>query len=235
MQNDFARGDVISYVDMCRAVGASLQHGMNYRLNNSGSVFLMSRRVGAPYEDEIDDEGSTLIYEGHDHPRTAGINDPKRLDQPARLPSGKLTRNGLFLEAVRRHKELGDRPELIRVFEKIKDGIWVYNGTFELFDVWNQPSNGRIVFKFHLRLVLDDAFLSTQNPGLKDEDDRIIPSWVKQEVWKRDKGMCVLCGSVSFLHFDHVIPYSRGGSSKEPKNIRILCRKHNLQKRDRIE
>jgi hypothetical protein len=220
---------------MCRAVGASLQHGMNYRLNRGGSIFLMSRRVGAPYEDEIDELGATLIYEGHDHPQTAGVTNPKVIDQPAKLPSGRLTRNGLFLESVRRYKEQGASPELIRVFEKIKDGIWVYNGVFELFDAWTQSSNGRAVFKFHLRLIPDDAALPMPSPETKDEDDRIIPSWVKQEVWKRDKGKCALCGSVVFLHFDHIIPYSRGGSSKEPKNIRILCRRHNLQKRDNIE
>ena len=30
-------------------------------------------------------------------------------------------------------------------------------------------------------------------------------------------------GATSHLHFDHIIPYSRGGSSKDPKKIQILC------------
>jgi hypothetical protein len=37
------------------------------------------------------------------------------------------------------------------------------------------------------------------------------------------------------LHFDHIIPYSKGGSSKDPANIQILCGRHNLAKHDKIE
>ena len=62
----------------------------------------------------------------------------------------------------------------------------------------------------------------------------MVPSWVKLEVWKRDKAKCVQCGSDENLHFDHIIPYSRGGSSLVPENIQILCARHNLEKRDRI-
>lgn len=60
MSDDFYPGDVISYIEMCQTVGASLQRGMNYRLCGKESVILMSRRVGAPYEDEIDETGTIL-------------------------------------------------------------------------------------------------------------------------------------------------------------------------------
>ncbi len=33
------------------------------------------------------------------------------------------------------------------------------------------------------------------------------------EVWKRDKGRCVMCGSDNNLHYDHDLPFSKGGSS----------------------
>ena len=29
------------------------------------------------------------------------------------------------------------------------------------------------------------------------------------------------------IDIDHIIPYSKGGSSRDPKNIQILCPKHN--------
>jgi 5-methylcytosine-specific restriction endonuclease McrA len=64
---------------------------------------------------------------------------------------------------------------------------------------------------------------------------RIIPTWVKLEVWKRDGGKCIECGSEEDLHFDHIIPWSKGGSSSTPDNIQLLCGKHNIQKHDKIE
>ena len=119
------------------------------------------------------------------------------------------------------------------LFEKIRDGIWVYNGLFRLIDAWQETSDRRQVFKFRLEIV-DQP--STASPGAVVLDhDRVIPSAVKLEVWKRDKGCCVMCSSKENLHFDHVIPYSQGGSSKDAKNIQILCSRHNLQKHDRIE
>lgn len=157
----------------------------------------------------------------------------KSVDQPAFHPSGKPTQNGRFAEAARSYKEFGTPPELVRVFDKIREGIWVYNEVFELVDYWCESSGSRKVFKFKLRLTDLDGPIQSSQPIL--EDDRLIPSWVKQEVWKRDHGQCTMCGTNTGLHFDHIIPYSKGGSSKDPKNIQILCGRHNLAKRDRIE
>jgi 5-methylcytosine-specific restriction endonuclease McrA len=53
-------------------------------------------------------------------------------------------------------------------------------------------------------------------------------------VWKKDKGQCVLCGSKENLHFDHDVPFSKGGASLTAKNVKILCMKHNLKKGDKI-
>lgn len=63
----------------------------------------------------------------------------------------------------------------------------------------------------------------------------MIPAEVKRKVWIRDKGRCVKCGSTKNFHFDHIILYSKGGSSLVAENIQLLCAKHNLQKRDKIE
>ncbi|MCB0750248.1 MAG: HNH endonuclease, partial [Ignavibacteriae bacterium] len=46
---------------------------------------------------------------------------------------------------------------------------------------------------------------------------------------------CVLCGSTDELHFDHDLPYSKGGTSISVNNVRILCARHNLAKSDKIE
>lgn len=49
---------------------------------------------------------------------------------------------------------------------------------------------------------------------------------VTSEVWIRGGGKCVDCGSTEDLEFDHVIPFSKGGSSTS-ENLRILCRQCN--------
>jgi hypothetical protein len=194
----------------------------------------MSRRAGAPYADRVEDEGRTLIYEGHDVPHTRRGPDPKTVDQPRCNPSGTLTQNGLFERAVQEFKQGKADAELVRVYEKIREGIWVLNGLFRLVDCWEEKSGARTVFKFKMEIL--EAPKPTQHGAHRDSDqDRVIPSWVKLDVWKRDKGACRICGSITNLHFDHIIPYSRGGSSKDPKNIQILCGKHNIAKRDRIE
>jgi hypothetical protein len=229
-------GEVISYMEMCSTIGVNLQRGMNFRLKDGESIILMSLRPGAPYADRVEDEGRTLIYEGHDVVRTARIPNPKKMDQPDRNPGGSLTQNGLFAVAAEKCKEGVAPPERVRVFEKIRSGIWVYNGLFKLIDSWTEQSGCRNVFKFKLHLTgIDEVGRPAVAPTALEDDDRLIPSWVKLEVWKRDRGRCVRCDAISRLHFDHIIPYSKGGSSKEPANIQILCGRHNLAKHDKIE
>jgi 5-methylcytosine-specific restriction endonuclease McrA len=103
-----------------------------------------------------------------------------------------------------------------------------------LIDAWREEINNRKVFKFKLELIDEGNTLSLND--FKDIDhNRLIPTSVKLEVWKRDKGKCVKCGSQDNLHFDHIIPYSKGGSSLVAENIQILCARHNIAKKDKIE
>ena len=62
--------EIIPYIEMCRREGISLQRGMNYQTGHNHSVILMSVRPGAPYEDRYEDDGTTIIYEGHDIPKS---------------------------------------------------------------------------------------------------------------------------------------------------------------------
>jgi hypothetical protein len=106
-------------------------------------------------------------------------------------------------------------------------------GLFRLVDGWTETVENRQVFKFKLELSSGPVEASAYEG--EPDHDRVIPSAVKLEVWKRDKGKCRKCGSTKNLHFDHVIPYSHGGSSKNSNNIQILCLRHNIEKRDKIE
>lgn len=62
---------------------------------------------------------------------------------------------------------------------------------------------------------------------------RNITSRVKQFVFERDGGKCTKCGSETDLEFDHIIPFSKGGSNG-PKNVQLLCRSCNSDKRAKI-
>jgi hypothetical protein len=230
-----APGRIISYIEMCQHERVSLQRGMNFRLRNGVSVILMSRRPGAPYADRVEEGGRVLMYEGHDVPAQVGGASPKTIDQPFTSPSGRPTQNRLFYDAAKRAAHGSQAPEPVRVYEKIKQGIWTYNGTFHLTDAWIADSGSRRVFKFRLVLA-DEAPPQTPTEFRVDlQHNRLIPSEVKLEVWKRDLGQCVICGKKDNLHFDHDVPFSKGGSSLVASNIRLLCARHNLTKHDRIE
>jgi hypothetical protein len=122
---------------------------------------------------------------------------------------------------------------MVKVYEKVRDGVWVFDGVFELLDARQEEIGGRKVFKFRLGLTESSANCgATQTREVPH--NRMIPSTVKLEVWRRDAGKCVECGSNQNLHFDHIIPYSQGGSSLVAENIQLLCARHNLQKHDKI-
>jgi hypothetical protein len=234
----FGAGGIISYRQMCDQENASLQRGMNYRLSPSHSVVLMSVRSGAPYDDEVLDDGRVLMYEGHDVPKSKLNPIPKFEDQVLKNPGGSLTENGKFFEAAKQFKEGLRPPESVKVYEKIKSGIWAFAGTFSLIDASPKQSGGRKVFKFKLMLVdLMPPFPVDPNAqpyAIQLSHNRIIPSAVKLAVWKRDKGKCIQCGSEDNLHFDHILPFSKGGSSVLVENIQLLCARHNLQKSDKL-
>ena len=228
--------DVISYLEMCSEEGVNLQRGMNYHMRGNVSIILMSLRPNAPYSDKVEEDGRILIYEGHDVPKTQDNPIPKIKDQPMYYRSGKLTQNGLFYKAAKEYEEGKRNIELVRVYEKLHPGIWVYNGVFKLLDAWQEKTNSRKVFKFKLELTEEvKTSNKVEKHSIELEHNRMIPPKVKLAVWKRDKGKCVICGSSENLHFDHIIPFSRGGSSLVAENIQLLCARHNIAKRDKIE
>jgi hypothetical protein len=62
---------------------------------------------------------------------------------------------------------------------------------------------------------------------------RIIAKQVKDSVWNRDNGKCRECGSNEKLEFDHIIPFSKGGSNTY-RNIQLLCEPCNRKKFNQI-
>ena len=219
---------IISYADIVKREEIMLQRGMNFRIKPHYSIILMSVRKGAPYRDKWHNDTGLLEYEGHDEPRR-GDADPKEIDQPFHTARGRLTENGKFYNAAMQYKSGEAKPEVVQVYEKISQGVWCDRGRYELIEAKILSDDNRNVFRFFLH--------PSRTPRAKEpflRQTRVIPTEVKVEVWKRDHGKCVKCGASDNLHFDHDVPFSKGGSSITAKNVRLLCARHNLEKSDKI-
>jgi len=229
------KDDILTYRELCDKEDVqTIQRGMNFRLNSKHSVILMSQRGNAPYKDKILEDGFTVEYEGHDTPKTETTPEPKTIDQPEKTKSGTLTQNGLFIKAAQEYK-LSGKSELVRIYEKIFSGVWSDKGFFKLIDYKIVHDGKRNVYRFLLVSINPDEIPISNEEISKYNRSRIIPTEIKKEVWDRDKGQCVICGAKVELHFDHDLPYSKGGTSISSANVRILCARHNLQKSDKIE
>jgi len=195
----------------------------------------MSRRPNAPYADDLSSDEKVLVYEGHDVGRSNSTPDPKAINQPRLNTNGRPTENGKFASSVDSVKAGESSPAIFRVYEKMRDGIWTDRGLYLLKDYDYPVVSGRRVFKFRLEQAPLDSGGFHESAPTDLKTSRQIPSRVKQIVYKRDKGKCVICGATDQLHFDHDLPFAKGGASIVPENVRILCARHNLSKSANIE
>lgn len=88
--------EIISYIEMCTREGLSLQRGMNFNATETHSIVLSSHRPGAPYDDVLEENGTILIYEGHDEPKTKDLPFPKQVDQPLQVKIGEIDAEWIF-------------------------------------------------------------------------------------------------------------------------------------------
>jgi hypothetical protein len=97
------------------------------------------------------------------------------------------------------------------------------NGHYDVPDTTMTEAVITTIVRMHKR----ELVLSTSDAT------RRIPHDVKVAVYQRDQGRCVQCGASDYLEYDHDLPFSKGGASTVG-NIRLLCRRCNLKKGDRI-
>jgi hypothetical protein len=210
--------DIIDWNELVKRAGGG-QQGIIYGKGKKITRLLMSKRQGAPYLDrELD--GIGIIYEGED---VKGDTQLKKQDQE--LTGGNL---GLFNAAVD-YLQGKRKAEPVHVFEKLDKNKWVDVGERKLVGASRIFSGGRYVYRFDLSQGEEE----TEIIRTDEWKSRYISSEVREAVWKRDGGKCILCGSNKELHFDHIIPWSQGGSNSV-ENIRVLCIKCNLKKSDKI-
>lgn len=131
------------------------------------------------------------FYEGHDEPRSAKVPRPKEVDQPLQTRTGALTQNGLFFKAAQAFKRQIRPPERVRVYEKLKQGIWSYNGIFHLVDSWRETDGVRTLVKFRLIAMEGDEDLS-RPPVLKAHRRRVSDFGQGRSLEARWWSMCGL-------------------------------------------
>ena len=165
----------------------------------------MSTLDNAPHNDRIFDTG-IIEYEGHNVPKNESPN-PEMVDQSLLLPSGKTTENGKFFKEVLNFKQGLRKPERVQVYRKLKKCICVDMDFYELIDAYEKSGKVRKVFKFLLKPIIN--INQSDNHYLDILHDRKIPGEIQQEVYKRDRGKCRICGSTDNLHFDHILLFQK--------------------------
>jgi 5-methylcytosine-specific restriction endonuclease McrA len=114
-----------------------------------------------------------------------------------------------------------------QITSKILSGKGTGKITDILDQIWDKDLREETVF--------DLVILNIEQWENPDEKKRRkpIPESVKHEVWRRDNGKCVQCGSNENIEFDHVIPFSKGGADTA-RNLQLLCQSCNREKKDKI-
>jgi len=122
---------------------------------------------------------------------------------------------------------------------------WIFKGY--LYELTGQHKNSSVFTEDHVSLLILENYdkdrkkferlqslygSSTDGTGSIKRPN--IPERVRIEVWRRDSGKCVKCGSREKLEYDHIIPISKGGSNTA-RNIELLCEKCNRSKSNKIE
>ena len=148
-----------------------------------------------------------------------------------------------WLDKRKKHNELARQYAHISA-KKFSEAPWVspeerqkvYSRNYrDWYQMGLTMSDGMLRFSINLDRESDQLKEeSIEEIKRKEEDSRHIPSRVRREVWIRDGGRCVRCGSRKNLEYDHIIPVSKGGSNTA-RNIELLCESCNRAKRNNIE
>lgn len=111
-------------------------------------------------------------------------------------------------------------------------------GKYNVFPVlvWkgaDLPGKNRSHFSICMS-CLSDLYFEHANPYEKSEEAifikrAVITEEVRNRVFERDRYRCVRCGNDKDLSIDHIIPFSKGGLTKE-ENFQTLCKSCNSRK-----
>jgi hypothetical protein len=114
---------------------------------------------------------------------------------------------------------------------KIKDDhFYLYKGMlFEVSGPYNGEEGNLLVQNYFAKRRAKVESLQSEGEPQLNRQRTVIPESVRHEVWRRDQGCCVECGSKERLEYDHLIPFSKGGSNTA-RNLRLLYETCNRRK-----
>ncbi len=114
---------------------------------------------------------------------------------------------------------------------KIKDDhFYLYKGMlFEVSGPYNGDEGNLLVQNYFAKKRAKIESLQSESEPQLNRQRTVIPESVRHEVWRRDQGCCVECSSKERLEYDHLIPFSKGGSNTA-RNLRLLCETCNRRK-----
>jgi hypothetical protein len=114
-----------------------------------------------------------------------------------------------------------------------KDGLIAVEQVKSLMKKFNISNLSHRIF-YNSEFVDTSFRINTQSDvKIVGRKRKVIPESVRNEVWRRDQGKCVNCQSQNKLEFDHIIPFSKGGSDTV-RNIQLLCENCNRLKSNKI-
>lgn len=124
-----------------------------------------------------------------------------------------------------------ERPLLIGTLVDEGGYLWCAQERFFTAPEWIGIDDTALLIEDQLRK--DQARIGRAHDRAATEGSgstrRHIPAEVRSYVWHRDGGACLECGATYDLQFDHIIPFSLGGSDRA-ENLQVLCGSCNRDK-----
>lgn len=210
--------------------------------HQQGSASLLQRKLKLGYNragkliDNLEMAGIVGPFDGS-KARTVLIQNTHQLELFLQLGKVKNKRFNHFKEHILPlHEELISNKvdELIKAREVAKENELKEILKQEILDKENEKIEKEKIRQLKTQVrkeLIEEGILSSLNDtDLKREP---IPQDVLDKVWNRDGGKCVKCGSQEKIEFDHIIPFSKGGSNTY-RNLQILCEKCNRGKSNNI-
>lgn len=208
--------------------------------HQQGSASLLQRKLNLGYNkagkiiDQLESVGIIGAFDGKGA-REVKITSEYQLDLLFQKMNIEDSKHQFFQETIlpKYEETIIKKINKIRQKEKVEEEDLIKNNLRkEILDKEKEKKeNERLkILKEEVKRELIEKGEILDDSELKREP---IPQEILDKVWNRDGGKCIKCGSQEKIEFDHIIPFSKGGSNTY-RNIQILCEKCNRQKSDKI-